>query len=145
MKLILASLCALFVVAGCDTLQNASNSTGTVFSLTGQWKLTSNLPENTLTGSVVTVAPFISEGKLTVLANNTQCYRENDVKWKDIVTDKAGGFTMNNLLASCTGGTLNYQPATIKVVNADEIRIVGKNVAGVENTQVWTRIRMNFD
>ena len=50
---------------------------------------------------------------------------------------------MNNLLASCTGGTLNYQPATIKVVNADEIRIVGKNVAGVENTQVWTRIRMN--
>ena len=143
MKLILASLCALFVVAGCDTLQNASNSTGTVFSLNGQWKLTSNLPENTLTGSVVTVAPFISEGKLTVLANNTQCYRENDVKWKDIVTDKAGGFTMNNLLASCTGGTLNYQPATIKVVNADEIRIVGKNVAGVENTQVWTRIRMN--
>ena len=143
MKLILASLCALFVFAGCDTLQNASNSTGTVFSLNGQWKLTSNLPENTLTGSVVTVAPFISEGKLTVLANNTQCYRENDVKWKDIVTDKAGGFTMNNLLASCTGGTLNYQPATIKVVNADEIRIVGKNVAGVENTQVWTRIRMN--
>ena len=143
MKLILASLCALFVVAGCDTLQNASNSTGTVFSLNGQWKLTSNLPENALTGSVVTVAPFISEGKLTVLANNTHCYRENDVKWKDIVTDKAGGFTMNNLLASCTGGTLNYQPATIKVVNADEIRIVGKNVAGVENTQVWTRIRMN--
>lgn len=143
MKLITATLCLLLLVTGCDTLQNASNSTGSVFSLNGQWKLTSNLPENTLVGSVVTVAPFISEGKLTLLANNTQCYRENDVKWKDIATDKAGGFTMNNLLATCTGGTLNYQPATIKVVNTDEIRIIGKNAAGTENTQVWTRVKLN--
>ena len=142
MKLILAILSIMFVFTGCDTLKNASNSTGSVFSLNGQWKLTSNLPENTLVGSVVTVAPFISEGKLTLLANNTQCYRENDVKWKDIATDKSGGFTLNNLLTSCTGGTLNYQPATIVVVNTNEIRIMGKNVAGTDNTQVWQRVKL---
>lgn len=141
MKAILAGICMLMLFAGCDTLQNASNSTGSVFSLNGQWKLTSNLPEKTLVGTVVTVAPFIAEGKITLLADNSQCYRENDVKWKEIVSDKAGGFELKNLLMSCAGGEMNYQPARITVINNNEIRLVGKNVSGAENTQVWNRIK----
>ncbi|RYZ20079.1 MAG: hypothetical protein EOO10_23615 [Chitinophagaceae bacterium] len=141
MKRILLSLVIIIAFASCDTLQNASNSTGSVFTLNGQWKLNSNLPENTIVGTIVTVTPFVAEGKITLLANNSQCYRENDVKWKDIVTDKAGGFNLNNLLMTCTGGVMNYVPATIKVVNNDEIRLVGKNVAGAENTQVWMRVK----
>ncbi len=141
MKTVLLSFILLFIFSGCDTLQNASNSTGSVFTLNGQWKLSSNLPDNTLVGTVVTVTPFISEGKITLLANNTQCYREGDVKWKDVVTDKAGGFTLNNLLMTCTGGTVNYVPASIKVVNNNEIRLVGRNAAGVEHTEVWTRLK----
>ncbi len=140
MKQLLAFIGFILILSGCDTLQNATNSTGSVFSLNGQWKLTSNLPDNSLVGSVVTVAPFVSEGRITLLANNTQCFRDDDVKWKDIVADKGGGFTLNNLHASCAGGTLVYQPATITVVGPNEIRLVGKNVQGAESTQVWTRI-----
>lgn len=123
----------------CDTIQKATNSTGGVFSLTGTWELTSNTPENKLTGSKVTVAPFLAEGTFTTLLNNTQCYRANDVKWKNIATDNNGGFTINNLLSNCNSATLNYQPATIFVVNSNEIRLSGKNVDGVDNVQTWKR------
>ena len=123
----------------CDTLQKATNSTGGVFSLTGTWELISSAPENKLTGSKVTVAPFVSEGTFTTLLNNTQCYRENDIKWKNILSDKNGGFTLNQLLSNCNSASLNYQPATIYVINTNEIRLSGKNVDGVENTQTWRR------
>ncbi len=141
MKILLALVCVLTIFSGCDTLKNASNSTGSVFTLNGQWKLTSNLPENTLVGTIVTVAPFVSEGKITLLANNSQCYRENDIKWKDIASDKAGGFTLNNLLMTCSGGALSYQTAVITVVNNNEIRLTGKNAASTESTQVWSRVK----
>jgi hypothetical protein len=139
LKLILAFI----VLAGfisCDTLKKTSNTTGGVFSLNGQWELISNSPENTLVGSKVTVAPFISEARFTAIANNTQCYRDNDIKWKNIATNNNGGFLLNNLLSTCTAGSLNYQPATITVVNSNEIRLAGRNINGQDNNQVWRRV-----
>lgn len=136
----LFSLSLLLVsLFSCDTIQKATNSTGGVFSLTGTWELTSNTPENKLTGSKVTVAPFLAEGTFTTLLNNSQCYRANDIKWKNIASDNSGGFTLNNLLSNCNTATLNYQPATIAVINNNEIRLSGKNVDGAENTQTWRR------
>ncbi|MEJ7609853.1 MAG: hypothetical protein WKF88_01600 [Ferruginibacter sp.] len=132
----------VIVMASCETLQQATNTTGgAVFSLNGKWQLTSNSPENTLVNSIVTVTPLVSQGSITSLSNNTQCYRENDVKWKNIRSDKAGGYTLENLLSNCSSGALNYQAATIFVVNANEIRVSGQNAAGRDNTQSWTRIR----
>lgn len=124
----------------CEALKKTSNTTGGVFSLNGQWELASNTPENTLVGSKVTVAPFISEGRFTAIANNSQCFRENDIKWKNIVTNNNGGFLLNNLLSSCTTGSLNYQPATITIVNNNEILLTGRNVNGQDNTQTWRRV-----
>lgn len=137
---LLAISVAIISLMSCDALKKTSNTTGGVFSLNGQWELISNSPENTLTGSRVTVAPFISEARFTVLANNTQCFRDNDVKWKNIATNNNGGFLLNNLLSSCSTGSLNYQPATLTVVNNNEIRILGKNVTGQDNNQTWRRI-----
>ncbi len=135
-------LAVVIALASCAAVRQATNTTGTaVFSLNGKWQLTNNNPENTLLNSVVTITLFSSQAKLTSVTNNTQCYRENDVKWKNIKSDNTGGFTIDNLLSNCTSGTLNYQPATIAVVKNDEIRITGKNVAGQDNTQIWTRIK----
>ena len=125
----------------CEAIKNGSNTTGGLFSLNGQWELISNSPENTLIGSKLYVAPVISEGRFTVLLNNTQCFRENDVKWKNITPEGNGGFSLNNLLSNCNAGALNYQPATIYVLNNNEIRLNGKNVAGTGNVQVWRRIK----
>lgn len=135
-------LFSIIALISCETLKNASNSTGAVFSLNGQWELVSSTPENTLIGSRVTVTPFIAEGKLTLLQNNTQCYRENDLKWKNIASDKNGGFTINNLLSNCLGGTLNYQPAAIFVINNNQIRITGRNLNNQDNVQMWKRIML---
>lgn len=140
-SLISGLLFCMIMFSSCDTLRNTSNTTGNVFSLNGKWRLISNTPENTLLGSEVTVAPFVSEGRFTLLANNTQCYRESDIKWKDIVRNDAGGFDINNLLSTCTGGVLEYKPAVITVVNNNEIKITGKNIAGGDNTQQWQRVR----
>ncbi|MEJ7626803.1 MAG: hypothetical protein WKF35_08070 [Ferruginibacter sp.] len=135
------SLLFTFVtLSGCDALKKTSNTTGGVFSLNGQWELTSNTPENTLIGSKVTVAPFISEARFNTIANNTQCFRDNDIKWKNIATNNNGGFLLNNLLSSCSTGSLNYQPATITVVNTNEIRLAGRNVNGQDNNQTWKRV-----
>ena len=134
-------LAFVFALASCDAVRQATNTTGgAFFSLNGKWQLTSNTPENTLLNSVVSVSLFSSEGKLTFLGNNTQCYRENDIKWKGIKSDKAGGYTMDNLLSNCNSGALNYQPATITVISNSEIRVKGKNAAGQDNSQSWSRI-----
>ena len=139
---LLSLLVFIISFASCDTIRQATNTTGgAVFSLNGKWQLSSNSPENTMLNSVVTVSLFSKEGRLTFVANNTQCYRENDVKWKAIKTDNAGGFTIDNLMSNCTSGSLVYQPATIAVVNTNEIRLSGKNAAGQDNTQTWTRIK----
>ena len=131
----------IIAFTSCELFKNTSNSTGAVFSLNGQWELMSNTPENTLIGSRVNVVPFIPEAKFTLLKNNTQCYRDNDIKWKNIASDKNGGFTINNLLSTCAGGTLNYQPAAIRVINTNEIRLNGRNVNNVDNEQVWKRVQ----
>ncbi len=139
----LLSLFAIILsIASCDIVKQATNTTGgAVFSLNGKWQLNTNTPENTLVGSVVTVSPFISQGSLTTVANNTQCYREKDTKWKNIKTDKAGGYTIENLLSNCTSGSLVYAAANIAVINNDEIKLSGKNAAGQDNTETWTRIK----
>lgn len=128
--------------ASCAQLQQATNTTvGSVFSLNGKWQLESSSPENTLIGTIVTVAPIVSTGTITTLAGNTQCYRENDVKWKNIKTDGAGGYRIDNLLSNCNSSSLTYQIANIAVVNNNQIRVTGQNVAGQENTQTWNRIK----
>lgn len=132
----------ILVLASCGELQQATNTTGgAVFSLNGKWQLSSNSPENTLLNTVVTVTPFLSQGTITSLQNNTQCYREKDVKWKNIKSDKAGGYTIDNLLSNCTSGALNYQPATITVISNNSVKITGVNAAGQTNEQVWSRIQ----
>ncbi len=134
-------LVVVLAFASCDAVRQVTNTTGgAVFSLNGKWQLTSNNPENTLLNSVVSVTLFSSEAKLTFLGNNTQCYRENDIKWKNIKSDKAGGYTIDNLLSNCNSGALNYQPATITVISNTEIRVNGKNAAGQDNSQTWSRI-----
>jgi hypothetical protein len=144
MKIIklLSIVITLISLSSCDAVRQATNTTGgAVFSLNGKWQLNTNIPENTLLNSVVTVAPFISQGTLSTVANNTQCYREKDLKWKTIKTDKAGGYTIENATSNCTSGSLSYLPASITVVNNNEIKIVGKNAAGADNTETWTRVK----
>ena len=134
---------AILVIAislvSCGAVQKATNSTGSAFTLTGQWQLTGNSPENVLVGSKITVAPFVSEARITTLAAPGNCLRENDVTWKAITADAAGGFTISNLVSGCNG--LNYQPANIYVINNNEIRLTGKNANGQDATQLWKRVK----
>lgn len=136
---ILSVLFALLLFSGCETIQKATNSTGSAFTLSGQWELVSNSPENVLVGTKVTVAPIISEGRITTLNAAANCLRQADVLWKSIAADGSGGFTISNLLTGCNG--LNYQPAIIYVVNSNEIRVTGKNISAQDLTQLWKRIK----
>ena len=124
---------------GCEALQKATNTTGSAFTLTGQWQLTSNSPDNVLVGSVVAVAPLVSEARITNLVGSGNCLRQNDITWKNIAADNSGGFTITNLVSGCNG--LNYQPASIYVINNNEIRITSKNANGQDATQLWKRVR----
>lgn len=128
-----------FLLISCEAIQKATNSTGSAFSLTGQWQLQSNTPENSGIGTKVTVAPFVAEARISGLVGSSYCFRESDVLWKDIAADNVGGFTINNLVNGCNG--LIYNPATIAVANNNEIRVSGKNANGNDMQQVWKRIQ----
>lgn len=134
-----AIVIAAISLTSCEAIQKATNSTGSAFTLTGQWQLTSNQPDNVLVGSKVTVTPLVSEGRITTLSGTGNCLRENDITWKNIAADNAGGFNINNLVSGCSG--LNYQPAAIYVINSNEIRLTGKNASGQNATQLWKRVK----
>ena len=139
---LLSALAMLTAFTSCDILKQATNTTtGTVFSINGKWRLVSNIPANTLQNTVVTVSPFISQGKITTLANSAECLREGDVKWKAITSDNSNGYTIDDLQNSCNSSSLKYLPANITVINNDEIRITGKNNMGLNNVQVWDRVK----
>ena len=132
----------IFSFTSCDVIKQATNTTGgAVFSLNGEWQLVSNTPENTMIGSVVKVSPFNAEGVLTNVANNTQCYRQKDRKWKSIKSEKTGGFAIENLLSNCNSGSLLYERASITVISNKEIKLAGKNAAGQDNVETWTRVK----
>ncbi len=141
MKFLKAAVSLFMVISlfSCEAIQKATNSTGSAFTLTGQWQLSSNSPDNVLVGSKVTVAPFVSEARITTLASTANCLRENDVLWKTITADNAGGFAISSLVSGCSG--LNYQTANIYVINNNEIRVTGKNANGQEATQLWKRVQ----
>ncbi len=134
----LAIIFAAISLISCEAIQKATNSTGSAFTLTGKWQLTSNIPENILVGSTVTVAPVLSEARITAMVGTGNCMRENDIIWKAIISDNVGGFTLSNLVSGCSG--LNYQPAVIYIINSNEIRLTGKNASGQDITQLWKRV-----
>jgi hypothetical protein len=135
-------LAIVIAFASCDTLQQATNTTGgALFSLNGRWQLGSNSPVNTLLNSIVTVSPLVSDGVITSLSNNSQCYREKDIIWRNIKSNNNGGYTLETLVSNCSSGSLNYMGASIYVVNSNEIRVTGVNAAGQQSIQTWTRVR----
>jgi hypothetical protein len=139
---LLSSACIFLSLLSCDAVKQATNTTGgAVFSLNGKWKLMSNIPENSLVNSTITVAPFLSQGLLASVENNTQCYRINDIKWKNIKVDKIGGYSIENAANNCATGSLTYIASTISIVNNNEIKVTGKNALGQDNVELWSRIK----
>ena len=130
----------LILISGCDVIKKLpTNTTGGVFSLNGNWRMESSTDNNALTGTTVGVYPISGEGIITVIQNNTYCIRTNDVMWKSIVSANNGGFTVSNLSNSCTG-SLVYKPATLSVINNEEVRLNGTTTSGNTLVQTWRRV-----
>ena len=126
--------------ASCSVIKGLpTNTSAGIFSLNGNWKLVSTNDNNSLTGSTIAVYPISGDGIITTLQNNTYCVRASDIIWKTITSNNSGVFTINNLVNSCNT-SLNYKPATVTVVNNDEVRLSGTNVSGAQLVQTWKRV-----
>jgi hypothetical protein len=124
----------------CDTIQNLpTNTSGGLFSLNGNWQLTSSSDNKALEGTVVTVVPGYSSGTARTLANNTYCLREGDVVWKGLKSLQGGTFSLQSIVNSCNG-SLAYTDGSITVVTNDEIRITSKSATNTEVLQTWRRV-----
>lgn len=135
-------LLIMMVFTKCETLNKfPSNTSGGLFSLNGNWKLTSN-NDNSLTGTVVTVFPGVNDATIKSLQQNTKCFRENDIIWKALKSQSGGGFTFDNLVNACNGLTI-YKPASITILTNNEIRITGQRDNGTELLQTWQRVVSN--
>ncbi len=139
-KIVAIVMIALSLIS-CEAIQKATNTTGSAFSLTGQWELTGNTPDAVIAGvgTKVTVAPIVSEGRITTLVAGANCLRQNDIIWKTIAADNTGGFKISTLVNGCNG--LAYQPAIITVMSNTEIKVAGEDNGGKDFTQLWKRIK----
>ncbi|WP_207492772.1 hypothetical protein [Aridibaculum aurantiacum] len=146
MKIFQAALGLLtlaLVTTGCETLQNLpTNTTGSVFSLNGQWRLTSTTDNNAMVGTVLQVYPVVGNATVKSIENNTYCVRANDEIWRSVKRNEAGGFTISSLASACNG-TVTYNDGTISVVNNDEIIVSTRTAGNSELVQRWARVKNN--
>jgi hypothetical protein len=127
-------------ITSCETLQNLpTNTTGGVFSLNGNWQLTSTNDNNAMVGSTITVYPVVGNGTIKTISNNTYCIREQDELWRSVKSNGAGAFTVNTLVNACNGSTV-YKDGIINVVNNNEVTVSTRTAGNTELIQRWTRI-----
>ena len=140
--LFVLSAAILTIFAQCDTLKTLpTNTSGGLFSLNGNWQLTSTNDNRAMEGSVITIVPGVADATVRTIANNTYCVRERDVFWKTIKSFEGGTFTVDNLVTACNGSIV-YKPATITVITNDEIRLKGSTVTSTELLQTWKRVSL---
>ena len=127
----------------CNTLQNIpTNTSGGLFSLNGNWSLSSSTDNSALVGTVVQVFPGINAGTVRSIGNNNYCLRERDALWRNLAARDGGVFNLESLVNACNG-TQVYKSALLTAINNDEIRITTQTVNNNELVQVWKRTAIN--
>lgn len=139
----LLSAAILVFFTQCNTVKNLpTNTSGGLFSLNGQWQLTSAEDTKNMDGTVITVLPGFSEATVRTLPPvNASCVRERDAMWRSIKQDPNGGFLADVLVSACTGSP-QYKAATITIVSNDEVRVrtLTGTTADAEVVQTWRRV-----
>ena len=129
----------LFFTA-CETIKNLpTNTSGGIFSLNGNWRLSTTTDNNAQVGTVVTVTPAIASAFVKTFENNSYCYRTSDEAWKSLSSRSGGGFTIQSLASACNG-TAIYKTGEITVLTNDKIRVNTKTTTDVALVQEWTRV-----
>lgn len=136
--LFLLSAAIVTIFTQCESLSKIpTNTSGGLFSLNGNWQLFTSSDNRAMEGTIVTVVPGFTEATVRTLNNNTYCMRERDAMWRNITAGEAETFSIDLLVTNCAG-TL-YKPATITVINNNEIRIDGHTAMSTELVQTWRR------
>lgn len=139
-SLLALGLAIVTIFTQCDTIKNLpTNTSGGLFSLNGNWQLTTTNDNRALEGTVITIVPGFADASVKTISNNTYCVRERDVLWKGIKSLQGGTFSTEALVNACQGSPL-YKPATITVLTNDEIRLTGHTTASTELIQTWKRV-----
>jgi hypothetical protein len=139
-SLFVLSAAIVLLFTQCETIKNLpTNTSGGVFSLNGQWQLTSSSDNRNMEGTVVSVVPGFPDATVrTIPAANAYCVRERDAFWRSVKSDQNGGFVTEVMVNACTGSP-TYKAATIAVISNNEIRIKTMTAANAEILQTWTR------
>ena len=130
----------IIFISACDTIKNLpTNTSGGLFSLNGNWKLSTTTDNNAQVGTVVTVAPAIASAFVKTFENNSYCYRASDEAWKSLSSRQNGGFTIQSLASACNGTSV-YKAGEITILTNDQIRVSTKTSTDVVLTQEWVRV-----
>ena len=131
---------AVTFFSACETIKNLpTNTSGGLFSLNGNWKLSSTTDNNAQVGTVVSIAPAIASAFVKTFENNSYCYRAGDEAWKSVSSRPNGGFTIQSLSSACNG-TAIYKTGEITVLTNDQIRITTKTITDANLVQEWNRV-----
>ena len=126
--------------SACETIKNLpTNTSGGLFSLNGNWKLSSTTDNNAQVGTVVSVAPAIASAFVKTFENNSYCYRTSDEAWKSLSSRPNGGFTIQALVSACNGTSV-YKAGEIVILTNDQVRVTTKTSGDAILVQEWTRV-----
>jgi hypothetical protein len=130
----------IIFLSACDTIKNLpTNTSGGLFSLNGNWKLSTTTDNNAQVGTVVSVAPAIASAFVKTFENNSYCFRAGDEAWKSLSGRPNGGFTIQSLASACNGTSV-YKAGEITILTNDQIRVSTKTSTDVVLTQEWVRV-----
>lgn len=130
----------IIFLSACDTIKNLpTNTSGGLFSLNGNWKLSSTTDNNAQVGTVVSVAPAIANAYVKTFENNSYCYRAGDEAWKSLSSRPNGGFTIQSLASACNGTSV-YKAGEITILTNDQVRVSTKTSTDAVLTQEWVRV-----
>ena len=126
--------------SACETIKNLpTNTSGGLFSLNGNWKLSSTTDNNAQVGTVVSVAPAIASAFVKTFENNSYCYRTSDEAWKSLSSRPNGGFAIQALVSACNGTSV-YKAGEIVILTNDQVRVTTKTSGDAILVQEWTRV-----
>jgi hypothetical protein len=136
-----AFMLSVLFITSCETLKSLpTNTTGGLFSLNGNWQLTSTTDGKAMVGTIVSVVPVVGTATVKTLANNTYCVRQNDDMWKGVKSNGAGGFTVSTLVSACNGST-TYKEGTVTVISNDRVTVSSTTAGNSELVQSWSRVK----
>ncbi|MBV9987280.1 MAG: hypothetical protein JO301_06350 [Chitinophagaceae bacterium] len=129
-------LFVVFLLVSCNVIKAIPGNFNNSFTLNGRWKLESANTGKNLVGATIDVSAIASNAVVVDKSDPQDGIKPGQALWKQISAD---GSSISVQVLRPENRTA-YMPATITVLNADQIKLAAGATDGTPLVQTWTRV-----